>query len=462
MGRNYGRLLFPRDFKGNPFGKYDKVIDRVLEDIGAPAPKTKSRTSGKGPSRRNFGPMARKPSRFTAVPRRGKKTYKRKRTSTKRTVRKSSKKRKVSKKSKYVSLTVGTARESTVEHSNRSVNHAHYNAFSATGSKSKMLMMPAQAMLLHYMHRVGDYRANKTMTPTGQQHGEADADEQLTTWSKMKIDFLGLGASADSTNQHQETIDNTVPKTLAVLTGELRDILSNQFQFGRRISQVSMFRATECILFDISAGRNIIEFSSHATMKLQNTTLADSVHAQADPASVLNVHRNPISGYAYKFKNQVPLFKMQYLVSKPAATRLVLDELSAETTELSGVNYVDFAANGDEWNSPPVAPTTIFRNGAGKSPTSISPGGHRTYTLKEYFRGPINSFADRYIRQRWSGGQPDATMPPGSSCMLVGFKPTYRTSDTEDIKIEKEIKYTYCSRMTKAKLTPLPMNTILD
>lgn len=77
-----------------------------------------AKANSKGPTRRNFGPMAYK---RTAAGRGRKKTtkksYKRK-VAPKRKIRKSTKKRKVVKK-KGITLTVGTARE-------RRVDHVHY------------------------------------------------------------------------------------------------------------------------------------------------------------------------------------------------------------------------------------------------------------------------------------------------------------------------------------------------
>lgn len=464
--------------KKGGFSKYDKVVDHVLEDFDNVPDKTPQPPTKKGKpqvskgtrapkkkqiERRNFGPMAtKKKGGYTRS-----RTYtKRKPAKRKRIAKKtkmSYKKRKTG--SKRIALTPGTARLRLVDHLTKTENHAHYQSFSATGKTDNYLLIIAEAMLLHYMHRVGDYRAGREMQPVGNDLATSATLDQLTTWTHMEISFLGVNAASDGNNNSKRTITNTpvagVTPSLATLAATLAGYLEEQFEIGRRVSQVAVFRdQNQCILFDISAGRNVIEFSSHATMKLQNTSPADAT--EGDPNSMTNIHRNPVNGFAYKFKNQVPLLKMQYLVSKSNAVRSALDALSARNNEFTGITHVNLAAYGDEWKSPPVAPTTLFRNYSGKTATHISPGRHTTYTLSEHFKGPINSFADRYIRQDKDGSFSDSTAPPGSSCIMVGLKPQYRTGGTEDIKLEREVKYTYCARMTKAKLTAMPMQTKLS
>ena len=457
MPRDYGRVVFPRDFK-TKFGKYDRIVDRTLDEI-PDGPSYKSIGSLQAPKGRSRMPRRTTYGRKPSAGRRTYKkrpTYKRKRLSTKRKIRKSTKKRKVSKKSKSVTLTVGTTRTRLVHHESQTRHDAHYTTFSATGGRTNFLSIIAQATLLHYMHRVGDYRASKDMNPVDPPSNQGDFD-QLVTWDSMSFQFMGVNGGSEGYRYSLTQAGGGINRSLQDLTTVVSGYFRDQFKEGRRLASVAVMRGSECVLMDVNAGRNIIEFTSSAKMKLQNVTPAD--HGEANDMN--NIHRNPLDGYAYKFKNQVPQFKYPYLISKTDLDRRALDEVSQVTDIIEGCLQPDFAGIGGapEFKSPPVAPTTIFKNVAGKTKTRIGVGGHRTYYLKEYYKGALNSFADRYIRTET--GSVEQPVPPGSSCMMVGLKPTYRTSNNEDIKLEKEFSYMYTARMSKAKLTPLPMNTVL-
>lgn len=334
--------------KGKNFPR-GKVIDRTLDQIS-----DKSRSKSKPMAYRRTASRGRSSTRGRKTYK--KKTYKRKRTSTKRTIRKSSKKRKTSKK-KNVSLTVGTARERRVEHRAVEDNHCAYVAFSSVGERAKQLKMVSQAILLHYMHRVGDYRASKTMSPDGiySTASQIPTDTgQMSCWSSMIFQFITLNTSGSTASSvadqfelfsYSGTSQTAVSahRTLTELTDLLNDELFTQFQAGKRLSSVIVTRGGPhqngwAVLNDISAGRNIIEFSSKAKMKIQNTTNADvgSLGDVCDRQNALSINRNPVDGLAYTFKNQVPLFKAQYLVSKDDTVRDALDDLQNSYSGVAG------------------------------------------------------------------------------------------------------------------------------
>jgi hypothetical protein len=422
------------------------------------------------------------PSRRSRKAPRAKKTYKRKATIRKSTKRK---KRKVSTRSKSVGLTVGTARQRRVEHYKREDIHTAYVAFSSVGETRRMLKMVAQAMLLHYMHRVGDYRASKTMIPvTNATTAAPDATDQVVTWEDMKFSFIVPNIFTSNEAVVADTfilscLNGGAYASLTVLTDNLANELYTQFNKGRRLSQVTVFRGfgtnNVAILQDISAGRNVIEFSSKATLKLQNTTDADSpgadnpnVTANVDHRNMMNIHRNPVDGLKYTFRNKVPLFKLQYLVSKIDQRRDVLDGMQNSITgDPGGVNIPFTITDEPEFMIPPPVPSTIFKNVTSKERVSIQPGGHKSFSLSEFYSGPINSFADRYFQRlnldaATNSCYGQGAFPPGGTCCLIGLKPTYRTSGTEDVRLECEMEYIQSSRMTRAKLTPLPMSSYVE
>lgn len=362
--------------------------------------------------------------------------------------------------SKSVALTIGTARERLVNHDTREMSDCNYASFSSLGRLSDYMKMVAQATLLHYMHRVGDFRSNRTVGVAGDELADgpysnaAHDTTQFATWKVMKFSFLGqsMGGNAD-TNAFQ-IAEGTLESMTATLT--------TQFLFeigqGRRLAQVAVFREPDnCVLCDINAGRNVVEVSSSAHLKVQNVTPGQGSTGD----DKLGINSNPIDGLVYTFKNHVPLFKQGYLVGKTEGNRIALDRISEQyVNSAGGHNIVDFASIGNEYNMPPINPTTIFRNVAGKSKCYLPPGGHKLFKQYEHYRGPLNSFFDRYFRP--SGTAPHLT-PPGGSCVLIGLKPSLRNATTgQVVKLEKEFNYMYCARMSKCKITSLPMRTVIN
>jgi hypothetical protein len=394
---------------------------------------------------------------------RGRKTYKRKapiRKSTKR------KKRKVSTKSKSISLTTGTIRQRNVEHTKYSTADALYIPMNSIGPKDQMCKIIAQALLVHYMHRVGDYRASAydIVHTNG-----ADADEPYmsATWETMKFVFI---KPSDSTLVSIDLASDV--HSLVTLTSTLGASILAQLKLGRRLATVLVYRSgNECVLSDVSAGRNMMEFSCKALLKLQNTTIADTGAGITDDNTcgkdnAMNINRNPLDGLVYKFKNAVPKWKQQFMIANSpfGASRPTYDNiLDTYSTSLTGIAGGELET-GTNWAAlqntlfdvPPPAPTTIWSNGAGKYSTGISPGGHKSYAQAEYHSAPVNSFFDRYFPVD------DTTVPPGGSCIVIGLKPKYRNTSDANVTIQAEVDHTYAARVSRAKVSPLPMNTILS
>lgn len=465
------------------------VIDAFAEAVDRRANGARNVTGGIRKPTDDFEKLLQRINKMPARPRRAprrapSRTSKRKVRGKKRTIKRKapvrkSTKRKKRKVSKGVSLTVGTARERRLCHVQyTAAQKALYIPVNSIGPKDTMLMMVAQSLLLHYMHRVGDYRANVTMVPTGELSSEVTADGyQVATWSQMTFHFAALGSGTADVSSFKVWAyfqgGTFAMQTLEMMTHTVKTGLLTQIQAGRRLSGVSVFRGqtfnsskqpTEhiAILQDISAGRNVLEFTCKSAIKMQNITPADVTHSDAQTCghdNALNINRNPLDGLVYKFRNQVPKFKMQYLISKPAGIRNILDDITdCYSSHKAGIAPINLVAYGDEWGAPPPAPSTIFSNLSGKSPISIGPGAHKTLGMSESFKGPVNSFFEKYFPIRLSAGNA-FEVPPGGNCMIIGLKPKYRNGTQQPIKVEAEIDHTYAARVSRAKLTPLPMNT---
>ena len=430
-------------------------------------------------ARRNFGPMpARGSKRGRMAPSR--RSTKRKAPRSKKTIKRKapvrkSTKRKKRKVSKGVSLTVGTARERRVDHITYSAATALYIPMNSIGPKDEMLEMVAQALLLHYMHRAGDYRANVSMVPL--TAANTYDTTQSTTWSFIRFHLASVAATDDAAyfDVYSWSVSGGAgaEQTLKAMSSRLATGLLAAAKAGKKLTQVSVYRDVsnqtaasddQCILMDISAGRNVLEFTSKATLKMQNITPADATHTGVETCgkdNALNINRNPVDGFVYKFRNQVPKFKMQYLVSKLDTPRLALADLSdCYATHEAGIASIDLVSYGDEWKVPPPTPSTIFANYTGKTGISIAPGGHATQSMYESYKGPVNSFFERYFPVRLADGNA-FEVPPGGSSIMICLKPKYRNATQASLKIEAEVDHTYCARVSRAKLTPLPMNTIL-
>jgi hypothetical protein len=321
------------------------------------------------------------------------------------------------------------------------------------------------------MHRVGDYRQSPDAIPISVNGTSTDVNPTTTTWSKIDFQFQKPGYPTDTNDSEHNivSVNGVVGKTLTVMTTDLTNAIVAQVKTGRRLAIVTVYRGSgfdqNCILCDTTAGRNNIEFSCSSLLKLQNVTLADSTatgNDSGDRCSITNIHRNPLNGFVYSFRNAQPRFKETYLTSKLQAEQdVVLPLATPWISRYAGVSAVPTmgSAGGQEFKIPPPTPSTIFANSSGKSSVSISPGGHKTFSQKEYYSGPFNSFLDRYTpRDAPYGGFHSV---PGGKCLMVALKPQYRTSTSESIEMETEHTYVYAARMSRAKVSIMPMQNTL-
>lgn len=452
-------------FSTDPFKQKKSPVTDMLKNKKSSKPRSQS-------SARKTMPRKIKRSGAFAY---GRTKMKRKRAPVKRMNYKKKKRKTVKKKSKIVALTPGTARERIVDHFTKSVNVAAseeslYTGFSNIGSMQNMTRMVAQGLLLHYMHRVNDYRVSKTMVPWSGDISQVAPYNHAGTWSEIRIVYMAnnewnfgtTGATlAPDFPQFTYLSDDSAgnPRSLDQLTDLVSNDMHLRFRAGFRLKSVTIARGTgadSVILYDPNVGRNVVEFACKSRFKLQNVTVGAGT---AEENNMYSIRRNPLNGMKYTFRNKVPLFKHTFLAGLGATDRAFYDEMQGQgSVDVTGMDIPTIGQRID-FKVPPKVPSVIFKNVAGKANVAIQPGLHKTFTDYEFYRGAINSFADRYYQLDQTPGAPTV---PGGSCTLIGLKPFYRNSDTTDIKVECEIDYLYCCRMSKAKLTPLPVKNIVS
>lgn len=447
--------------KKGGFGKYDKVIDRTLEEI--PNKKSSSKTSSM-PARRKFGPKTTSRRKYStsyvrSSNKKRKRTYKPKKSLKKR--------KKTYKKKTSVPLTCGTSRQRFARHqalpNAAAGTNVAYAAFSSIGERGKQSRGLAEAVLLYYMRKVGDVRASHVHVDDATWH------EMAFTW--IHKNTISTTEATDTLESHTGSFEASPPKNLNAMVSELAVIFRDRAQEGMHLARVVIRRrdvkSTDLnqyiqrdIYNDVAAGTNIISFSSKSVFKIQNTTEADFT---SDRANMMNIHRNPLDGYAYKFKNQIPQLKSVYLAAKDDTDRAALDNMTnCYSSALGGVTIPNEMAFQEEFKIPTNTPSVMFNNVMGKTRTSIQPGGHKSFYLSELYTGTINQYVDRYFHTADVASDNMGKIPPGGSCMVIALKPTYRTSGTEDISLECEHDIMYQHYVKTGKKTPLPiMNTII-
>lgn len=450
--------------KKGGFNKYDKVVDRTLDEIpdkpqskGTKAktmPRKRTYTSRKATGKRKAYTARRLPAK-----KKKRKLYKKRKTTTKKAA-------------KRVPLTIGTVRLRKIAHRTATDDNCLYVGQGNLGSIHVFIKMIAKATLLHYMHRVGDFRASEENRPVNDDMVGTDPGYRdfVVTWSSMRFQFANTGSrGTDQGYSYNLSSFTSSYRTIDEMATTLGGQMMAQFKAGRRLVNVIVYRGevptdANAILNDISAGRNLMQISVQTCLKLQNTTVADHVGADQDGANALSIHRNPIDGYIYHFRNRVPVFKMQYLMSKGNTAEQKLAKLQwLQNDDPSGMMIAplsDLPAQS-EFLHPPTAPSVIFKNTAGKERISIQPGRQKKIYMSEHYEGSINSLIERYIEFDPSASDlfKDGTPPPGGKCVLVGLKATHKSSDTEDLRVEVETETVYTTRMSKAGIMKLPMPT---
>lgn len=393
-------------------------------------------------------------------------------------------------KGKYVTVPVakGTSRRRYVDHAQVEASHCLYTVFNDMGPRGEFIKTLAESILLHYMHRVGDFRVNlrdAALGPTTFQ--TTTTSGTVSTWKTMRLQWrlrrpgtesmLFFDLDAWSLPDHAITGDD--PAVHATFTSLVDDLASNlllRCEAGYELASITMFRGDRSmkfdgsylnhiidtpILHDTSAGRNIFKFSAAVKFKIQNTTDAD---AETDIHNKDNIHANPLDGLVYKFKNLVPKIQPSFMSSIDTTSANVLNNLESQlSSSITGVDAVALSTICDQqFHVPPPLPYTIFANSAGRSKILIKPGEHRTLSLRETFSGSVNQFFRRYIGDRVYTNGERGDMPPGGNCLMIALKPTFRTGTNEDLEIQYEVDRTLHGLIQRKKLTTIPITNIMS
>lgn len=392
-------------------------------------------------------------------------------------------------KGKYVSVPVskGTSRRRYVDHAQIGATHCLYTAFSDMGPQGEFLKTLAESILLHYMHRCGDYRVNLRDPATGPTTFQTNTTTgTVSTWKTMRLQWRQKNAVSTEVMATFDLDAWTVPD--GIITSDATIVHSNftsmvdalaadmasKVVFGYEIASITMFRGDrsmttngstyihhvldDAILHDTSAGRNIFKFSAAAKFKIQNTTDAD----EGDLHNKDNIHANPLDGMVYKFKNRVPKLQPSFMSSLPAADSTIINDLeNLQVTSINGVAAPLLStAAGQQFHVPPPLPYTMFANSAGRSKVLIKPGEHRVFSLVETFDSSINEFFRRYVINQSVTARSD--VPPGGNCLMIALKPTFRTGTNEDLEIQYEVERTLHGLIQRKKLTTIPITNIMS
>jgi hypothetical protein len=346
-------------------------------------------------------------------------------------------------------------------------------------------------MLLHYMHRCGDYRVNLRDEALGPTTLRTDTSTgTVSTWKTMRLQWRrkGVTESTFTFDLDAYTVAVTFPaddptvvhSTFASMVDDLGEEILLRALLGYELASVTMLRGDRgsmvngsaqytgamfdsAILHDTSAGRNLFKFSAVVNFKVQNTTDADSTEGIHDKD---NIHANPLDGLVYKFKNRVPKLQPSFITSLDSTSYEILNGMeNLSVAAINGLTMPPLAtAAGQQFHVPPPLPYTIFSNNAGRTKVLIKPGEHRIFTLKETFGSSVNEFLRRYIgisRTSPENAVP-REVPPGGNCLVLALKPTFRTGTNEDLEIQYEVERTYHGLIQRKKLTTIPIVNIMS
>ena len=393
-------------------------------------------------------------------------------------------------KGKYVSIPVGkgTSRRRYVDHGHVEASHCLYTTFSDMGPRAEFVKTLAESIILHYMHRCGDYRVNLRDAALGPTTFDTNvATGTTSTWKTMRLQWRQKNTSTtevmvsfdlDAWTVAQTNPSNDATVVHTTFTSMVDLLAANIITYatsGYELASITMFRGDrasslngqnqytqtmfdQAILHDTSAGRNLFKFSTSAKFKIQNTTDAD----EGDLHSKDNIHANPLDGLVYKFKNRVPKFQPSFLSSlSPADADIVNDLENLASASITGLSPSPLhTAAGNQFHVPPPLPYTIFSNSAGRSKVLIKPGEHRVFALKETFSSSVNEFIRRYMTV--SNGGVTRDIPSGGNCLMIALKPTFRTGTNEDVEIQYEVERTLHGLIQRKKLTTIPITNIMS
>lgn len=438
----------------NTFKKYDKVVDHVLGSVtDTPFKKPKKPTSASQSG-------ARKMSGYRTGQTYGRRTVSKKR---KYAVKKKTakKKRKVMKKRKTMS---NQGQKSVVRkrtYGDVSGNGRIWLGASSMGRQDDFIYALAESLVMKFLSRIGDNRADKKKLPADIGFGE------FFEYFRVIYAADGMDEAAPGGAQGASIPNNTIEAMAGVLATEV----ANQAESGRYPSQLAVFRSdsggpARVIFVDQQFGSTKISFGAKGTFKYRNVTLGGSGDGSV---SRLAVDANALTGRKYDLRNRIPVFKQPFLQQLATGPRAVLDDVQdTVTTEDGGVDFNKLnnaaALSVDQLNLPPLRPSTIFNNSVGNGKTMhISAGTVATCTTSTLIECSLKQFLKKTVRSGHSGLQL-GKVPPSGESFLICLRPNIKSFDTASTLIKIDYDYTsiYTCKATPAKASKLPATNFIE
>ena len=431
MARDFRKLLFPRDFK-TTFGKYDRIVDRTLEEIPDMLPPTRPKAT---PRR----PYVRKGSRASPrYPRTSMK--KRKRTYTRKTTFR--KARKVSKtpmknvvRRKYDDNSVVTKDRCLwlgVHH------HASYTRlYDIIGEAClKALMDKAKIYVRHYDEPTSDTIGSVTLyfkrinTATGADEYDTSADNTIS--ATPGVSFKDFATAVADRIQLRASAGSPGGGGYYLYSMSLKRTGSSSI-YDHQITEM------DCAKLEIQVQREIT---------LQNITRSEDATGGETGTSV-DIDSNPLVGKKYKFYEPIPK---------------VFDEIRASNvgTDFFG-NYTPNAAGlqttvdqpEDSLLSHPVNGKNIFCNVKKEGGVYLAPGKYKKEKVTFSFKGSLKDWVLKNPINA-QGLLYNYTVTPSGSCTLFAFEQQLRHGTRADVKIGVNV-----STNMQAKVTPVMPKRIM-
>lgn len=331
---------------------------------------------GKGPSRRNFGPVVRKSV---------------KRTSTKKRKMKRVAKAPRGKKRKFVHKVdlKGTKRHFD-DFGTVTRNHALYMGFESHGSKTRMWGVISEAIAKELLAKIKVFpRAYDEPF-----YAMSNYDSVSLTFKRVTVpggvDDLAVATVTFSDSSTLETFSAAIYDKI-VYHADVTDATKSAMYLDMAILYNSAnVDYNRIIIKDI--GESVLSFSATQLIKFQNLTPNNDGGTALDVTGV-----NPISGLKYEFKNH-----RAKLVSEIQKLNSIYDKFQ-ENTATGFLPGFALPAADDRLGQPPPA-RQIFTNCAGSSAISMRPGAFKSDTTSFTMKHKLSTFVERIYYSGYDKG----------------------------------------------------------
>lgn len=343
--------------------------------------------------------------------------------------------------------------------------HSLWLGGSSVGTVSDNFNVVADALICHYLKRVKDHRSSRTQEP--------DANVAERIWKQAHITFGRVGTNV--TSGYVAIVQNASINTLVPLVAaelQTRWVEHSEVPIKMVIeTDISVpnypYAFNKVIFRDDFMEKAVFTFSSKATYKINNTTLAGD---GTDGTNINAVDANPIDGRIYTFRNRVPIFSPTYLDNMDATTQGNLELISSmlETDETGipipqtayGVRYnvLNQTSVPGELHAPVIRPAVVFNNCKTSTKVSFAPGGYKTFSMSYAHEGTLNSLFKHIMMQTMFAVTPTTQRicPPGADSFLICLKPTIRVSANNNMALHTQAEYVFKCNMKPGKPAKLP------